>query len=342
MSTDYLTALVARTLGVGSLIRPRALSCFEPLLTVPSLSTADHFESDGPMTPAPRAATAGAHDDISALQQGPPQPTPASRSAAQRDVGSVPMTRGDNVVRPNTATPQAARGVAVVAAPLGSEAAPAAVNGTPSVVESNPPPVDPDPQAVKSKLATAVAPQSSPVKAAAYRHGDSSAAETAARSRPTESTSVTRHVVIDAVARSHESPSPSSVHHLGDVPPSSAASDVESRAIRPPVVRTVESRHTPRLQSPTSSSEQFLSPSIAKATSLIATPEMPSPRAKERGTRARPEVGQPRQEPAVQVTIGRLEVRAVPPTPAQRTRRHAPAVMGLDDYLRRGTHGGGR
>ncbi len=45
--------------------------------------------------------------------------------------------------------------------------------------------------------------------------------------------------------------------------------------------------------------------------------------------------------PTIQVTIGRIEVRATPPpTPRPQTSRSAPSVMSLDDYLNQRTRGG--
>jgi hypothetical protein len=45
----------------------------------------------------------------------------------------------------------------------------------------------------------------------------------------------------------------------------------------------------------------------------------------------------------VQVTIGRIEVRATPPPATQpKAQRSGPAVMTLDEYLRQRNDGGGR
>jgi hypothetical protein len=57
---------------------------------------------------------------------------------------------------------------------------------------------------------------------------------------------------------------------------------------------------------------------------------------------AREDGAQSSTPPIIEVTIGRIEVRAVTPPPASppRRERHAPAKMSLDDYLR--AHSGGR
>ena len=54
-----------------------------------------------------------------------------------------------------------------------------------------------------------------------------------------------------------------------------------------------------------------------------------------------PEPSPPPPEPVVQVTIGRIEIRAVTPTAAQRG-RPAPAVMSLTDYLKHRAEGARR
>ena len=46
--------------------------------------------------------------------------------------------------------------------------------------------------------------------------------------------------------------------------------------------------------------------------------------------------------PTIQVTIGRIEVRATPAALPARKERSAPQVMSLDDYLRQRSQGGGR
>lgn len=45
-------------------------------------------------------------------------------------------------------------------------------------------------------------------------------------------------------------------------------------------------------------------------------------------------------EPTIQVTIGRIEVRAVKQTAAKRPKPKGPAPMSLDDYLKRRNGGG--
>jgi hypothetical protein len=53
--------------------------------------------------------------------------------------------------------------------------------------------------------------------------------------------------------------------------------------------------------------------------------------------------GEPAPTPTIQVTIGRIEVRATPAAaPPARKERSAPQVMSLDDYLHQRNQGGGR
>ncbi len=52
---------------------------------------------------------------------------------------------------------------------------------------------------------------------------------------------------------------------------------------------------------------------------------------------------QPKLAPTIQVSIGRIEVKATaPPAPAPKKRRTTPSVMSLDEYLRQRNQGGGQ
>jgi hypothetical protein len=49
-----------------------------------------------------------------------------------------------------------------------------------------------------------------------------------------------------------------------------------------------------------------------------------------------------KQEPTISVTIGRVEIRAVPPPPEQRAKPKPATVLSLEDYLRQRASGGSR
>jgi hypothetical protein len=65
---------------------------------------------------------------------------------------------------------------------------------------------------------------------------------------------------------------------------------------------------------------------LAPALPLRESPMRPPAR------RVAPEAAAP--TPTIQVTIGRIEVRATTPVRPTRTERSTPSVMSLDDYLR--------
>jgi hypothetical protein len=52
--------------------------------------------------------------------------------------------------------------------------------------------------------------------------------------------------------------------------------------------------------------------------------------------------GQPSPVPTIQVTIGRIEVKATPAAGPSQKRQTAPKIMGLDDYLRQRNERGRR
>jgi hypothetical protein len=81
----------------------------------------------------------------------------------------------------------------------------------------------------------------------------------------------------------------------------------------------------------------------ASASHAVPPPPVPRPSPRDimpRVARARPPqppppASRPQEETTVHVSIGRIEVRAVQPTPEARPREKAkPAVMSLDEYLR--------
>jgi hypothetical protein len=72
-------------------------------------------------------------------------------------------------------------------------------------------------------------------------------------------------------------------------------------------------------------------------------PRVPGSRAESSATRAAALAGAPAPAPVIEVTIGRIEVRAGPPVHrAPSARAKAATVVTLDDYLRTRSGGGGR
>jgi len=77
---------------------------------------------------------------------------------------------------------------------------------------------------------------------------------------------------------------------------------------------------------------------------VVARPQVTHvPRAEPAAPPATKEAPAPEAAPTIQVTIGRVEVRATPPpAPAPQRPRAKPPVMSLDEYLRQRNRGGQR
>jgi hypothetical protein len=119
-------------------------------------------------------------------------------------------------------------------------------------------------------------------------------------------------------------------------------------------------RPTPGMQqrplaAPLASAHQFIAPS--RADTLKAQPSAPLPHGPitAGAVHAQPVahnqqvieaqwIEQPAPAPTIQVTIGRIEVRATPPPPAppQSQQRSTPPIMSLDQYLQQRSKGGDR
>lgn len=82
--------------------------------------------------------------------------------------------------------------------------------------------------------------------------------------------------------------------------------------------------------------------SPSRQASVVAQPQVTPYREPAASAFVEPAVT-PEPTPSVQVTIGRVEVRATPPpTPSPKARRPKPPVMSLDEYLRQRANGGNR
>ncbi|AFY34115.1 hypothetical protein [Calothrix sp. PCC 7507] len=80
---------------------------------------------------------------------------------------------------------------------------------------------------------------------------------------------------------------------------------------------------------------------LASPTTTVVIPGQVTPAIKSIVTASLPPTTTSQPAPVIQVTIGRIEIRATPPTKEPSTRSHpTAAVMGLDEYLRQ--RGGGK
>ncbi len=130
---------------------------------------------------------------------------------------------------------------------------------------------------------------------------------------------------------------------LEPVPPKLRKNDLREQRLEidPHKTRGEEEKtFIPQIQSP---SFQPKSGSLLTSASTVkrdrpVQPVVPSVRALRPVQPAR----MPAPEPTINVTIGRVEIRAASPPPPQRARAKSANVLSLEDYLRQRANGGGR
>ena len=126
---------------------------------------------------------------------------------------------------------------------------------------------------------------------------------------------------------------------------------VEQDISRPPAVSGKQTNDVGDARS----AHQFIAPSRADASDIQLSAALPGrlitaegmhglPVANNRQVIEAQLIEQPAPAPTIQVTIGRIEVRATPPPPApsQSQQRSTPTIMSLDQYLQQRSKGGDR
>lgn len=269
--SDYLTNLVARSVGSTSVLRPRLRSWFEPVASGEPLNAETLME--------PRIAEQPAHESNTPVNLASAQPA----LTAPSDDATITL---DATIRPLPARPFA------TLRPIQVDHFPVAV--TPRFTSA------PPDQTVAPMTKTSVQPP--PVLRA-----------------PIDSAALAER---KQVARQNEATPTRNAANAASVEPK------ESMLMLPSVAET--------------------SASAADASALEQTPIVARPRIArrqaERSVLHSSSVNEPTSAPAptVQVTIGRIEVRANVAAPAAPKARSKPATQSLDDYLRSRDHGGAR
>jgi hypothetical protein len=377
MSTDYLTRVATKLLGLAPVIRPRAASRFEPLTSaaVPTARAPAAEVSEAPL----RAPEAMVPRDRS------PRPLLPVAQLAQKAVDHVTESEEEpEEARPSRAL---ARAVVQTEAFPGHEHVqdshdlpdahdrPDARDTATSVTERSTPPrarVTTLQHASSAGERESVAPASASRVAgtrqvvatalATNAHDGSSGSPRRGGSVPRETVATGQHIPALATQRASMPPFHEAEHGVdasttasdprtgADTPPQASAAATRSTAptlkVDPPAALAARETHPPIAAGEThpASRQASRAASVTNAVSVTATPvtawqetsrrvPMPDP-ARERG--------EPRREPPIHVTIGRIEIRATPSAPVAPTPHRRPALMGLDEYLRRKTGGGTR
>jgi hypothetical protein len=320
--SDYLSSLVARSFNLTGELQPRLGSIFEPL--------------------HPTGGTASGHAFGLSLEDSEPAPgetpvrtiSPAWMPAGRLAEWEPPKT--------NLKLPADKAG----ARPIGFQAAPGTQSSPPA--GSEPAPVTPVPAGT-----------------APARPPDQSASSSAPLRRPVP-TPVSGRPSAEGVpgrtGRDRPTRSPAATRDESPVVPTPGAAERQSRPrLEPAIELTLNERvnspavpSSPGTESTPSSgtagreSRTALEPANPRpeptpvetprpatpATVVVQPHVTPAPRAEPAGPALAGRAATPKPAPTIQVTIGRIEVRAVPPPAPPPKQRSAPPVMSLDDYLR--------
>jgi hypothetical protein len=342
MSADYLTNLAARTLGIGPTIRPRLPSLFEPVHPPSPPNSHEGFEPE-------QSAGDVVGRSATRLTRSPHVAVPptAATVAMHRDALPEAVVPGGNTRTEN-------RTVAPIAHPLEREP-----------TEQAPGPVS---RSASIRLRA-------PVTATVAFESESPSATTASERpgltatgppSPEPSTGrvngcVGRSTIRNFHEHSNQTESTAAIPRgeANRVTPRDRSVDfVDLNSDRAEVARGAPEGRQDKTVVGTASVPIRVEPGVAhiadetssidqlglRAVQTVRPPTVgtitPAPGVKRRrDSMPASEPSISKQEPTIQVTIGRVEVRAVPPASTPRAQRTAPAVMGLADYLRRRTQG---
>lgn len=336
---DFLGNLVAKSLNLADVVMPRPVSIFEPtpkeggpFSAPPSDLALLAPQDETPSTPA------------AALQPYRiPEPQPPYEGMMAPDTHHHPSPV-EVPSRPSAKPPQPAPTVHEPA-PAQAEPGPA----TPRRPEAIRPLSEPTPMAADTGSLQPSAQPSSPSARKPPDRAPASrpAAEPVARPEPVPAALEPTPPV--PLTTPEPSLPPARTLPLPEIGPQEPIRDRPSRlrpvaVAEPDTVQSQSAADRQRAASPESaapSPDQAPTPRLSTAVVVrpqiaaipIAEPARPTPFAP--GSAAE-------TTPTIQVTIGRVEVRAVPPPPAPQKTRPRPPVMTLDEYLRQRNQGGQR
>jgi hypothetical protein len=364
--SDYLTQLVARSLAMAPVVRPRSMPLFAPERGIvqpafapePSLeattaaATPRPFYDGGLSAPQAPLATIQPHVDQPQTLSDMVSATPRQHPAPPVPPGLIePLADGASLSEPVAPRRQPAH---IVPEPLSSLVA---IQPTPVLAAENGPPrgdvVADRPAPQRLVIERVAVPEAS--YSVAPPHPAPSSPETIAPRRqpaqvvPQPLPSSAAQLSSPAIQPAPEPAPQRLVIEQTIVLEPSHSADPLRPAPSPQVVeqpRVVPAAAGAQPTPPSHSQSMMAQPSVLPAASIIqpARRSMPATNVPSARRSTPPTVApQPAAttEPTIHVTIGRIEVRAAPPpTPAARPRSAPVPAMSLDDYLRE--RGGGR
>jgi hypothetical protein len=338
---DFLTNLVAKNLNPAPAVMPRPLSLFErpPRADSPWATPLPKLEADGGTPPAGKPSLAPARP-LGRVAQAPPG-TPEPEQAAP-PLDALPTRRrlppaSRRAARP--AAPPAPDVPAEPGAPAREVPAPASLpvprpsRPASPAVEPTPPPAPVIRRSRSAHPAVEPPPPPAPDRPSAARQPRSA--------RPAVEPGA------GVAAGPAVTPSrPERRGKAGDGAPAPAPAAAQVQEPRPPGgdrAAPTPAPRTPRPERRTEVEAPHPAPPPGRPTPapLVVQPQViparhPEPAVHTAGPATRPAEA----TPTIQVSIGRIEVRAVPPPPASAKPRAGPAPMTLEEYLRQRNGGG--
>lgn len=366
MMSDYLGNLAARSLEMAEVIQPRPRPLFEP----PS--------PDGWLPPAPggglnNETVEGALPNLPLLRQAQAAPPPVPNMDAAGDAGSGRRQEGPAILDQLFGEPEVQR----APSPAPVEILPAGAASRPVEAAPVPQPGRPPLERGQGRLAPRPEPLQAPEGERAAGQGVSQAREAFA---PPPLASPRLHpagAVAAQAVRPRTGPEPVSppatdaaegtprpmartgetstgaeadalaaqqiaIERLLTILPAPQSGAERARTDGRPEAGPREGHGTAEIKG--ASQHQPAPPATVPTPALVvARPQVThAPRAEPAAPQATKEALAPEVAPTIQVTIGRVEVRATPPAPALKRPRAKPPAMSLDEYLRQRNQGGQR
>jgi hypothetical protein len=306
--SNYLSNLIARNISGLEVIQPRLPSLFEPMQGVSGLIPRQEFDLEKSMANPPveefqrREVSGQMNSESSALSQ----------PSAEHSATSAPQT---------------------------SESSQHSILMPPSLEEARLVPSLYQSLNDSAPNSSPLTPRSEPVQPSAISGRPSPPGHEAnlmpaeQRQRTTSEPLTVQQIVTErtVIERIFPAESPSWLERLNTIDPAvSVLPTIMDPSIEPPGQSPAKPTSMPEERSV-----------LRPLTEQVTIPHQVIPSVRSLGLDTPKFSATPQPAPTIQVTIGRIEVRATPPTaPSSTQSRSAPSVMSLEDYLRQ--RGGGR
>jgi hypothetical protein len=340
--SDYLSTLAARSLRRETACEPRRAQMFEPRPETPDAAFVEEVHEGLPAAETPASVTPERQVPITPPRAASDEPnsyaSPRHTAGPVETVREAPPPKAARLVETQTASRESiSPPIDAAATEVASERPTPRAPRDFAVVPRTPPAHDSSPLHEPERLA---APASDSVEAPTRARRADVFAEVFDEGDRERTSAIAPRAAVEPRAERIKTKSPTTVVDTEVVPqpraskpsqPSETLTGAEAESLAVEVSQPLKATASAEVR-PVSAR-----PSAPNARAALSAPgDFTVPVAAREGR------AQTQQQPTIEVTIGRIEVRAVtPPAPQPQPRqRQAPPKMSLDDYLR--AQGGGR